>query len=765
MFDRPGKCRRVANRALTAAVTALCLAAMFRPALAASSRPDLRVSHLSLSRGVAHLGEQVEAGATIENIGGVGITGVKVRFSLGPRQVGPDYLVDLPAGGKAEVSMSFEARPEGKQEFMVEADPDNSIAEDSELNNTAKRTLGILSLPDPLSHAPHSPAPDVPQTPAVAPPAPAIQAVELEPRSPRPGTEVTARITVRNPGGALEDARLRMTLNGKALTPDQTLSLGEDTTATVTRTFTVHAPGDNALSVAVVGTGSGDQALVLADRSETFMVSAPPAPKPAAPAPKPVAAPPNLACEVETIDGVHYFDGRVIRVRVRNTSRASRASPEMLGIRRTDAASGEWVARLPIRALQPGETAVVDVPVALGEQTYEQASLVAVVDADNDIDEGPQGERDNQSAPFRLKKLPEPAPAAAETPAIAVTAPGPGETIYIGKPSAIHWQARGPIGDTVDVAVTNASGSSATLARDTANDGVFEWTPRNLDPGTYRVTVSAAGVEGQSAVFQIRASAKPRPKPAAAQRPAAPPRVNVGFPTANADLYVGEIHELRWTAGGSLAGDVPLHIELLEAGHPENHWMLASGSTTAGAGAMQWSVPANPTLLGRYILRFSDPRGRVLGTSAEFNIYPRFVGPLIDEQSATAPNRLTADLAVTNVAFQGNQLHMTIANYGPDEVPVHVVTGLRIRAYFVRTVPIKSDSDYQVCTYTDWRVLPPDIARDVSLGSNLDCRFGLRSDDERFKFALMRVEIPHIVDTSLSDPQPGNNLFKFYYPK
>jgi hypothetical protein len=344
-----------------------------------------------------------------------------------------------------------------------------------------------------------------------------------------------------------------------------------------------------------------------------------------------------------------------------------------------------------------------------------------------------------------------------------VTAPGAGDTLFLGKPGVVRWQATGPVGETVDIMVTNAAGTAATLATGTANDGSLEWTPRSLSPGTYRITVSATDVQGQSAAFRIQPPAKP--KPTAPQRPAAPPRVEVSFPPADADLYVGEIHELRWTGSAGLASDLPLHIELVEAGHPDKRWMLAAGSTTAGAGAMQWTVPASPTFLGRYLLRFSDPRGRVLGTSAEFNIYPRFVGPLIDEQPATAPTRLQADLAITGVSFNGNQLAVTIANYGPDEIPVHVVAGLRLRAYFVRSDPITGDSDYQVCSYTDWRVLPAGIAREMSLGSNLDCRFGLRSDDERFKFALVRIEIPRIVDVQLVDPRPGNNLFKFYYPK
>ena len=124
-------------------VTLLCVVAGRSPAWGAGERLDLRVVNLSLSRGVAHLGETVEATATVENTGQVGITRAVVRFSLSGKQIGRDYLIDLGPNARMEISTAFHARPEGRHQFRIVLDPDNDLAEAREDNNSFERMLEI----------------------------------------------------------------------------------------------------------------------------------------------------------------------------------------------------------------------------------------------------------------------------------------------------------------------------------------------------------------------------------------------------------------------------------------------------------------------------------------------------------------------------------------------------------------------------------------------------------------------------------------------
>lgn len=148
-----------------------------------AQRPDLRVPGLSLSRAVAHYGERVAATVVVENDGTRPLRGVRVRFFLGGRPIAKDRRLDLKAGERRALRVEFTAGLRGKQEFLVIVDPDNQVHERSEQNNTAGRTLGILSLPKALSHAgePAGPAPA-----PVVPPPPKPRPV----RKPRPNLVV-----------------------------------------------------------------------------------------------------------------------------------------------------------------------------------------------------------------------------------------------------------------------------------------------------------------------------------------------------------------------------------------------------------------------------------------------------------------------------------------------------------------------------------------------------------------------------------------------
>ncbi len=563
----------------------------------ASASPDLRLNSLSLSRGVAHLGETVKAIVVIENTGIVGAKNVTVRFSLGATQIGQDYVIDIDGRSRIEVSILFKARPEGKQDFVVAADPDNQIAESNESNNSGKRTLGVISLPRALSNTSTMPARDKVETSKI---------------------EILARGKIVQPIAKPE--------HGPRMSP---------------------AP-------AMVTTPSTPPV-------ETSLQK------------------PNLVSKVETIQGTHYFDGITLHVKVTNKDKEKRANPSMLGVRLKPASGRRdksWLVKLPVKGLKPGETTILDVPwLKAAAHTPKQGLYVAEVDIENDVDEGQGGERDNASNPFRLAVINRPP----DLPAPATATPSP------------------------------TAGSSLKSAR-TA------------------------------------------------------PKIRVNFPGKGAELYMGETYVIQWQASGFRNPESRIQINLVELGAGRIEWGIGAPGVAIDTGRYSWTVPSKPTLFGRYFLVLTDPVSGVIGHSGLFEIMPRFVPKFERRVNTEAETTIKADLAIASAGFKNGLLGFALRNLGPNPVPAHVIAGIKFRVYYIKSVPITRADDYEICETNLWRKLLPQKERAVMLGYDPECGHGTLSEDERFVFAIIRVETPFLVDVNFDDPDLSNNSYKVRYP-
>jgi len=88
-----------------------------------------------------------------------------------------------------------------------------------------------------------------------------------------------------------------------------------------------------------------------------------------------------------------------------------------------------------------------------------------------------------------------------------------------------------------------------------------------------------------------------------------------------------------------------------------------------------------------------------------------------------------------------------------------------MRTYFVKHTPIRNSSDYQVCDRRLYQPFDTGKIYDFELGRDPSCRFGNLNNAERFEYAIVRLEIPSILDTVIIDKDYLNNSLKFYYPR
>jgi len=735
---------------------ALLAAAYHTPAVAAA-RPDLRVESVSLSRGVAHLDEVVEATVTLRNQGPVGVNHAVVRLRLGERRIGQDFLVDLGPGASVDISTEFFARPEGKQTFVVVIDPDNEIAESSEDNNSAQRTLGILSLPREISRASEAPA----ETPAPASlPVPdlSVQSLSAAPAPAHPGEPVALRATVHNSGArAVSGVTVRFLADGKPIGADRHIDLAANSATLATATFRPQREGTTAVSVVV---DPGQQITESTRSNNTRSVPVVATAPPAASGGGPVAEDQpgtqiadaavrgaNLVCRVETIQGVHYFDGHALRVTIKNDSTAARASPFILGLRQ--AGGDGWIVRMPVRGVKPGENLVVELPWPDGMAIADGARYEVVADVDNDVPESDDS-GDNLAGPFSLVVVGAP-PAQAKTPppppprSLRLTAPAPGGTLEAGKTYRIEWSSRGAVGDRVQLALAGRGGRRVVIDTAARNDGSYEWTVPPIEPGRWWLTArsSDGGVQDRRGPFTVAASQVQG--------------VEIAFPTPGASLFVGETYTLAWKVNGPADPAVRLRLRLRDLRTGELQPVLQDADIGADIARYVWTVPEQPLMFGQYLLEVVRADGQVAGRSAAFEINPAFVGRRQTYDEADIDRRIHADLTVSDAGFNEGFFAFTISNKGPDNLPTDVAPGVRLRTYFIRHDPVRSRSDYVICERRLYGWLDVNGTQVVELGRDPECPLGEQSDAQRFVFAVVRIELPPVVGTLIDDPDELNN--------
>lgn len=755
------------GRAFVARASLLVLAALafVQPCAHAQSvpggKPELRVAALSLSRSVAHLGETVEATVTIENLGDVGVTNVTVRFYLGTRRIGQDFLVDVGPHARVDVTTAFVAKPEGKQEFLVHVDPDDQVAEGDEFNNLATRTLGILSLPSELEHE-RTARPVAPEPAAPARADLSVQRVTADPLEVQVGEKVRLEAFVHNAGERpVEDVTVRFIAGTVPLGTDRRISLAGNQDERVSMVYAPSSAGEVRVAALVnpdrrveESTYDNNQQAV------TVRVTAPPPPP--QPAPGPVAAKrtgtdlPNLVCTVETIDGVHYFDGRNIKVKLRNSSKTARARPFMLGIRRAGAANAGWLTTLPVQALAPGEEITLHVPWPTHEAPLgPEHAYVAVADIDNDVRETGSA-RDNASVPFSLVAIGgEPASAAASpgpAPELAVTGPAPRTVLVPGKTYELRWRSAGEVGDKVDLVLADKGGERRLIVAGTDNSGQYAWRAPELADGQWWVEVRTAD-----------GTTSGRGGPYVVKRPAA---VLAEFtaPTIGSRVYVDDTLGVTWRAQGAAAGTRG-RLSVISADTGERHPVLKGVEVDLSSGRYDWRVPATPFAFGQFRLRLEDEQGRKLADSAVFELLPAFVDRAPPYNPADVEQRIQADLAVSEAKFDGPFLTFTITNLGPQELSGDLVAGLRFKVYFVRHSPPRNASDIGVCERSEFAPLAKGDSLSVDIGRDPDCAFGERSNDQRFAYAIIRIGEPVVLDRLWVDPAPLNNSRRLDWPK
>jgi hypothetical protein len=116
---------------------------------------------------------------------------------------------------------------------------------------------------------------------------------------------------------------------------------------------------------------------------------------------------PNLVPKVETQNGLHIFDGKTIRVKVRNKGTGYVWGDEYkVGIRPAGASNQNWMGTAVGKKMVPGQEVIVDVPWSPGTVKLQDISaFVAEVDIENKVYEGDPGETDNVSQPFQLMDM------------------------------------------------------------------------------------------------------------------------------------------------------------------------------------------------------------------------------------------------------------------------------------------------------------------------------------------------------------------------
>ncbi|HEC13729.1 MAG TPA: hypothetical protein ENI80_10885 [Acidiferrobacteraceae bacterium] len=637
------------------------------------TRPDLSVDRLSLSRGVAHLNEAVEAIVTIKNSGPIGVKNVTVRFFLGENQIGRDYLVDIRGDSLVEVSTEFRASPQGKQEFIVILDPDNAIAERRERNNVASRTLGILSLPKAMSNSEQA-------------------SKGATPTNDNAETEITKDIAKPKPA---------------------------------------------------------------------------PKAKPKTKVAAPEKSPANLVGRIETIEGLYYFKGRNIHLKISNISKKGRARPFILGIRPSKKPD-QWLAKLPVKGLKPGESTSVKIPWPTSAASGQDGpQYVAVVDINNDVDEG-IGEVDNVSTPFKpiplsgstpkttgseppptAKSEPEPKPKAS----LIISAPMKNQILSVGHTFAIRWKISGDMDDQVQIVAINALSNRETVIAITANNGHYDWIVPTTTPEKFSLRIRTTDNQIQATNGPFTVAKKVQKK------------LHITSPKKGDSLRAGKTYSIRWDS------DVRTHqgrakLVLYDAITRKSSSVLENTEFDIVAGNISWSLPKKTQHFGNYILALHNNDGQIIAESDIFEIVPKYASPryppVKDDEAET---QITVDLAVTALGFKNDQLSFTVENLGPDTIPSHVSPGVRIKVYFIKKLPVNDPDDYQIC---DQRIIwpyTPEKKFKFKMGGDTSCDFGNLSEDEIFKFAVVRIEIPAIHDTVITDLDYTNNLRKIYYPK
>ncbi|MFI6297172.1 CARDB domain-containing protein [Nonomuraea sp. NPDC050790] len=198
--------------------------------------PDLTVTELSWSPAAPTETQAITLSATVRNAGNAAAPADNLSFSLG----GTVAVPALAAGASTTVTQNIGTRGQGAYQVSATADPDNTLAERNEGNNSASATLTVGQAPGPdlqVTGITHSPA-----NPAVG--APVSFTVAVNNRGTSAAAASVTRVSVGgavlngNAGTIAAGATVNVAINGTwtATSGGATILATADATGTVTET-------------------------------------------------------------------------------------------------------------------------------------------------------------------------------------------------------------------------------------------------------------------------------------------------------------------------------------------------------------------------------------------------------------------------------------------------------------------------------------------------------------------------------------------------
>ena len=120
------------------------------PLVQGGGQPDLTLSHRDIHMDTTpEEGDDVEIYATIHNDGDGDATNVTVKFTDYSHSdknwttIGTKHIHQLTSGSSENVSVVWEAKPQGNHTIYVEVDPDGHITESNETNNEADKDVQV----------------------------------------------------------------------------------------------------------------------------------------------------------------------------------------------------------------------------------------------------------------------------------------------------------------------------------------------------------------------------------------------------------------------------------------------------------------------------------------------------------------------------------------------------------------------------------------------------------------------------------------------
>ncbi|WHT23062.1 CARDB domain-containing protein [Crossiella sp. CA-258035] len=206
--------------------------------------PDLTVASVSWNPPSPVETDQITLTAQVRNTGSAAAGATTVNFSLGGAVVGSAPVGALAAGGAASVSVSAGTRPMGSYPVTALVDPNNTVVEQNDANNSH-------TAPNQLSVA-QAPGPDL-----------EVLGVASNPASPPVGAQVSFTVRLRNRGTSTAGSTVtRLTVGGSTLnTPTGPIAAGAESTVAVNGSWTATSGGATI-------TATADATGVLAETNE-----------------------------------------------------------------------------------------------------------------------------------------------------------------------------------------------------------------------------------------------------------------------------------------------------------------------------------------------------------------------------------------------------------------------------------------------------------------------------------------------------------------